>query len=417
MNGRKIGLLVLFAVQMHVVTGQIPYSDNSVNTITTAVPFAGIITNTQSRGMGCLGVVASDLYTHNGLEQNPALLSRGKKVSGFEINYMPWLRKLVPDLNLYEAGFFHSVNENNAFGISLVYFDLGEILLTNNQGLFVGQSNPWELMVSLKYAHSFSEHFSMGAGIRYIHSDLTNDLTLPGGLETHAGQSVAGDLGFDYRNYLLKRGNVTVKIDAGLAILNIGSKVKYTDSVETGDFIPQIIKVGTMFTTGWMLKSGNYLALDVAYQADKLLVPSPPVYEVDINGNIVFDSNNEPVIAEGMDPDVGVMKGIVQSFYDAPGGVEEELHEIMHMFATEARVIFLQQRVLTAIRAGYFHEHETKGNRKFYTLGLGGGYAGLRLDFSYLFPVSQRSPLENTWSISLSTKFNLGSDQFFRFVE
>jgi len=283
-------------------------------------------------------------------------------------------------------------------------------------------------MVALKYAHNFSDHFSMGAGIKYIYSDLTNSMTI-GNVETYPGNSMAVDLGFDYRRFLFQGENFRLKWNAGLSIINFGSKVKYADQAgntdfnnqdlvfgslfnsesENGDFIPQVLKIGTLFTLSWDLDSNNYLAWDIAYQVDKLLVPTPPVYGT--------DSDGKTIIADGMDPDVSVWKGAMQSFYDAPGGTAEELHEIVHQVGTEVRTIFFDYMGLIAVRSGYFHEHETKGNREFFTVGIGGGYAGFRLDFAYLIPTDQRSPLENTLAMSLGARFNLGQTPFFKFIE
>ncbi len=413
---QKSALILLVALHFSSVRGQYVYNVIPNNTITTAVQSVAFITNAQSMGSGMVGVVAPDLYTQNGLDQNPAMLSRGTKVMGFQfLNYVPWLRVLVPDLNVYELGYYQSIDSNNAIGFAARYFDLGEVMWTNNQGNFIGVIHPKEFMVSLKYAHSFSNHFSMGTGIKYIYSDLTEGMIIDN-YETKPGQSVACDLGFDYRTALVKKDSFQLRLNAGLSILSIGSKVSYT---YTGaeDFIPQEMKAGVMFTFQWNLRNNNQIAVDLAYQASKFLVPTPPIYATDSLGNVIPDGEGGFVLTDGMDPNVSPIKGAIQSFYDAPGGMEEELHEIMHQAGFETRCILLDHKLLAAFRAGYFHEHETKGNRKFFTLGGGFGYGGFRIDLAYWLPTNQRSPLENTLSISLGARFNLGGKQFFRFSE
>ncbi|MEO7907460.1 MAG: type IX secretion system outer membrane channel protein PorV, partial [Saprospiraceae bacterium] len=358
------------------------------NTITTAVPFVSIIANSQSRATGCVGVVASDLYSQNGLDQNPAMLSRGKKILGFQfLNYAPWLRSLFPDINLYELGYYHSIGNNNALGFSARYFSLGTITFTDNTGNQIGTFKPKEFMFSLKYAHNFSEHFSVGTGFKYIYSDLTGGIVVENN-STKAGIAVAGDLGFDYRRNLVQSDNFNIRWNMGLAFLSIGSKISYT---ETGakDFIPQSMKLGTLFTFRWKLLDNNYVASDFSYQADKLLVPTPPIY-----GDSLY--NGQQQIVYGSNPDVNSVEGAIKSFSDAPDGFSEEMHEIIHQFGTETRFVVADQRILAALRAGYFSEHASKGNRKFLTFGLGLGYAGFRIDFSYLVPTEQRNPLENS---------------------
>jgi hypothetical protein len=402
-------LLLFFHTIISVAKSQITTITGQQNTITTAVPFVSLIANTQSMGTGWVGVVASDLYSQNGLDQNPAMLSRGKKILGFQcINYVPWLRKLVPDMNLYELGYYHSIGNNNTFGFSARYFSLGDITFTDNVGNEIGTYHPKEFMYSLKYAHNFSKYFSLGTGLKYIHSDLTGGFSV-GNTSTNPGRAIAGDLGFDFRRNLIQSENFILRWNMGLAFLNIGSKISYTLS-GSKDFIPQTMKLGTLFTLQWKILNNNYVAFDILYQADKLLVPTPPIYSDSL-------SNGQQFILYGSDPNVSTFEGAIKSFSDAPGGFSEELHEIINQFGTETRFSVADNRILAAIRAGYFNEHETKGNRKFLTFGLGFGYAGFRLDFSYLIPSQKHSPLENTMSVSLGARFNLERETFFRFIE
>jgi len=96
------------------------------------------------------------------------------------------------------------------------------------------------------------------------------------------------------------------------------------------------------------------------------------------------------------------------SFADAPGGFGEEIKEVT--LSTGIEYWYNNQ---FAVRAGYFGESNTKGGRKYVTTGL-----GLRLldrfgvDFSYLLPVQQGSPLSQTFRISLLLSLN-GANRLF----
>ncbi|MEY4904154.1 MAG: hypothetical protein RLZZ292_1969, partial [Bacteroidota bacterium] len=89
-------------------------------------------------------------------------------------------------------------------------------------------------------------------------------------------------------------------------------------------------------------------------------------------------------------------------FSDAPGGASEKFKELMYSVGAE----YWYDKQF-AVRAGYYTEHKTKGNRKYLTLGLGLKYNIFGLNFSYLVPVtSQRNPLDNTLRFSLLFDFN-----------
>ena len=56
-----------------------------------------------------------------------------------------------------------------------------------------------------------------------------------------------------------------------------------------------------------------------------------------------------------------------------------------------------------ALRAGYFHENENKGNRQFFTMGAGFKTNALNVDLSYLANASDvNNPLENSLRFSVS---------------
>jgi len=364
-----------------------------LNTITTAVPFLSINPNAQSRGIGEIGVVSSEHYYESGLTQNPALLSRNKIVSGSKIAYLPWLRNLVQGMYIADFCMYHSIDSNNTFSYSYNRFDLGLIEFTNANGNSMGLFHPIESYHSVRYAHSFSEQLSIGIGTKYLASKFTPSLSV---------NSSAIDLGIDYRKTLLLSSNSSLRYNFGLSMCNIGPKVSYTSPVFfVGDFIPTTLKIGSMWTLKIKFPSNFNYEIDFAYQAEKLLVPSPPIY--DASGAVAF----------GMDPNRSVFNALYSSFYDAPGGFQEELNEVIHMFGMENRIVLPRSFILSA-RTGVFLEHATKGNRKYLTLGTGINVLDVYVDIAYIVPFEQRHPLENTWNINLGYRTFLTKNNYLK---
>lgn len=183
----------------------------------------------------------------------------------------------------------------------------------------------------------------------------------------------------------------------GVNISNIGNKISYTENLER-DFIPTNLKLGF----GYMMNFDKNNSLAILLDFNKLLVPTPPVYQLDSTGKYMYDNDGNLIIEAGKDPDVGVVRGMIQSFYDAPGGFKEEIKEIN--ISTGVEYWYAKQ---FSIRLGYFNESATKGNRKYLTIGAGLRYSVFGLDFTYLIPVTQqRSPLENTLRFSLLFNFD-----------
>ena len=364
-----------------------------INTITTAVPFLMISPDARAGGMGDAGVASS--ADVNSIHWNPAKLVFADKKMGVGISYTPWLRKLVPDINLAYVSFFTKPNDVSAIGASLRYFSLGNIDFTSETGDPMGSYKPNEFAVDVAYSRKLGDGFSGGIAPRNIHSSLTGGITV-GGNATKAGNSVAADVSFFYKTNLEISGK-DAEFGAGLAITNIGSKMSYTDK-GTKDFIPINLRLGPSLK----IKLNDYNELAFLVDFNKLLVPTPPVYS---DSTIAGEEN--PIIFAGKDPNVGVAQGIFQSFGDAPGGGKEELREIN--IAGGLEYWYDKQ---FAFRAGYFYENKTKGNRKYFTLGIGLRYNIFGLDFAYLIPTEQRNPLENTLRFSLSFNFDSikGSD-------
>jgi len=386
---RKIFLTVfVFALCIQVIAQDAMHRDDQLNTITTSVPFLIIGPDSRSGGMGDVGVASSP--DANSIHWNPAKYAFVKDDMGIAINYVPWLRNLVPDISLaYLSGYFKR-NDNETIGFSLRYFSLGDITFTNNNGDEIGQYNPNEFAISGAYARKLSDYFSIAIATRYIRSDLTGGQTLTGSgnMSTHAGQSIAADIS----GYFNKEVRI-VKKDfdwaIGLNISNLGNKISYTETA-VRDFIPINMRFGTSIGTDF----DDYNKMLIEFDINKLLVPTPPSRNPEtgeING--------------GMDPDVSVVNGVFQSFWDAPGGPKEEFREIN--YSTGLEYWYNEQ---FAVRAGYFYEHPTKGARQFFTMGAGVKYSVFVLDFSYLIDASSSingsNPLANTLRFSMT--WNLG---------
>jgi hypothetical protein len=357
-----------------------------INTITTAVPFLIISPDARAGGMGDGGVAVSP--DANSIHWNPSKLAFVEKNIGFSVSYTPWLRNLVPDINLAYVSFFHRLkSKDQTIGASMRYFSLGNITFTDNTGAEIGQFNPNEFAFDFTYARQFSDNFSGGLTLRYIHSNLTGGFQVENNA-TQAGNSVAADVSGYYKTDI-EIGKKDAVLAVGMNISNIGAKISYTDTGDN-DFIPINLRLGPALT----IKLNEYNDLTFMVDFNKLLVPTPPIY----SDSLV---NGEQLILYGKNPDVGVAEGMIQSFSDAPDGFSEELKEIN--IATGLEYWYDQQ---FAFRAGYFYEHETKGNRKYFTLGAGLKYNVFGLDFAYLIPTDQRNPLENTLRFSLTFNFD-----------
>lgn len=359
---------------------------NNLNTISTSVPFLLIAPDSRAGAMGDVGAATSP--DHNSIHWNASKLAFLEENNGFSISYTPWLQDLVPEISLSYLSGFKRLNSRSTIAGSLRYFSLGEIQFTNNAGDPISKFSPNEFALDGAYAMKLSEKFSTGMTMRYIYSNLTGGINVEGGAATKPGTSFGVDLSSYYQSDKFKIEDKTAYWAAGMNISNVGNKISYTDGGEE-HFLPMNGRLGASFN----MELDDYNSVSFAFDVNKLLVPTPPVYEVDADGNSVFDENGDRVIEAGKDPNVGTLAGMFQSFNDAPGGIQEEFNELM--FAAGMEYWYLKQ---FAFRGGYFHEHATKGNRKYFTLGVGLRMNVFSLDMAFLLPATQgtRSPLANT---------------------
>jgi len=378
--------LILFNYSLHAQNDSDPNYDNlggaNLNTITTAVPFLLISPDSRSGAMGDVGVATSP--DANSLHWNPAKYSFIDNEMGYAVSYVPWLRALVPDINLSYLTGYKKLNDNEAIGLELRYFSLGDITFTDIVGTTVGQYKPNEFALGTSYSRKLSDNFSLAISGRYIYSNLTGGQAA-GGIPTVAGQSIAADVAGYYTNPI-QISSQDVDVAVGFNISNIGDKISYTET-SVRDFIPINLRLGTALGTEF----DDYNKMSFSVDINKLLVPTPPER----------DGNN---IIKGKEDNVSVVSGIFQSFSDAPEGFKEEFRELNYSLGTE--YWYAEQ---FAIRAGYFFEHNTKGGRKFFTFGSGVKYNVFALDFSYLINASRaingNNPLANTMRFTLIFDF------------
>lgn len=346
--------------------------------------------------MGETGVATSP--DANSVHWNNAKLAFIEDEMGFSVSYVPWLGNIVDDMSVSYLTGFKKIDRVQTVGMSLRYFDLGEIQLTNDQGFAIGLENPRELAVDGTYSRKLTENMGIGVTGRYIWSNLSGSIS--NNSDGKPGSSVAVDLGWYYRKDLLLSGRNS-NLALGASITNIGAKLTYS-SESNEDFIPVNLRIGSAFTTNL----DPYNSLTFAVDFNKLLVPTPPIYEVDENGNFVTDPNTgDNVIRRGKDPDRPLLSGMFGSFSDAPDGFSEEMQEIQIAFGTE-----YWYRDVFAARAGYFYENANKGARQFITVGMGFRYQVFGLDFSYLVPTEQNHPLAETLRFTLMFNFNTEDD-------
>jgi hypothetical protein len=362
--------------------------------ISTAVPFLTISPDARSGGMGDVGVASTpDAYS---LFWNPAKYAFIDKSFGFGIGYVPWLRSLVNDIGLASVSGFGKIGDRQAIAASLRFFSMGAVMFTDNDGHELGEVKPNEWTIDATYSRKFSREFSGAIAGRFIYSNLVPvDLA---NLSVQPGTSVAADVALYYHHVMDVKGLAGASIDFGLNISNIGAKMSYSSSSVVRDFIPTTLRFGPSFT----MDIDEYNKFSIAVDISKLLVPSPPVYLKDYTGaKDSIGTDSKRIIYKGMDPDVPVVKGMIQSFYDAPYGFKEEMQEFIIAAAAE-----YWYNKLFSVRTGYFYENKYKGDRQFFTIGAGLRYNVFGLDFSYLIPVRSNNPLQHTLQFTLLFNFD-----------
>lgn len=359
------------------------------NPVNTSVTSQTIAPDARAAGMGDVGV-ATDPDV-NSQYWNPAKYPFCISRAGVALNYTPWLRSLVNDMDLAYLSGYYRIGDYSAVSASLRYFSLGEVMTSEDDGAMT--INPYEMSIDVAYSLMLSEKFSLAAAVRWIYSDLTYDYTD----DTSPGSAFAADLACYYNNYI-NIGERECQLGIGLNISNVGSKITFGGS-DYSEFIPTNMRLGAAL----MVPIDEYNRFTIAADANKLLVPTYPIQE---------EGESEEEYQNRVQKDyyeVSSIGGIFKSFTDAPGGFKEELQEIN--WSVGAEYVYNDK---FSLRAGYHHESENKGNRKYYTVGAGFRMSAFSLDCGYVIAAAKSNPLDQTLRFSLTFDMDGIKDLFRR---
>ena len=362
---------------------------NMFNPVNTAATFLSIAPDARGGGMGDIGAATeADIYSQY---WNPAKYPFNVARAGVGVSYTPWLRKLVSDINLANVSGFYRIGNYSAVHASLNYFSLGEVFIADMNDMTI---KPYEFSFDAGYSRMLSETFSMGVNLRFILSDIKYDYTA----ESSAAKAFAADIAMYHLGYFMA-GNRECSMGWGINISNIGSKLSYGGS-DNSEFIPTNLRIGLNFT----IPFNEYNKFSIGVDLNKLLVPTPPKQEEgESPEDFMARVNDEGYYG------ISSIAGIFKSFGDAPGGFKEELEEIQVSVGAEYTY---NDRFM--LRAGYHHEAENKGNRKYFTVGAGFHMSVFSIDAAYVFSTAQTNPLDQTMRFSLGFDLDGMRDLFGR---
>ena len=356
------------------------------NPVEHAVISQTIAPDARGAGMGDVGV-ATDPDV-NSQYWNPAKYPFCISRAGIALNYTPWLRQLVNDIDLaYLAGYYR-IGDYSAISGSIRYFSLGEVIATD--GMTV---KPYEMSIDAAYSMMLSETFSLAAGLRWIYSDLRYDYSE----DSKPASAFAADLAMYYNNYVML-GSRECQLGIGLNLSNIGSKISYYGDDES-QFLPANMRLGASL----MIPIDEYNRFSISADANKLLVPTVPRQEEGESNSDYQDRVRREY------SDISAISGMFKSFTDAPGGFSEELKEIQ--WSVGAEYVYHDQ---FSLRAGYHHQDESKGNLKYFTVGGGFKMNVFSLDVGYVISTARSNPLDQTLRFSLTFDMDGIKDLFRR---
>jgi hypothetical protein len=404
---KNTGLFLFFTIISFISFAQptgsgVTDNDLQLNTITTALPFMSITPDSRAGGMGDAGTALSPNSTS--VYWNTSSLSFSKVKSEISLSYVPWLRQLTNDIHLSYLSGYVQLNKIHTIGGSLRYFSLGEITFTDASGNVIRDDKPSEFELTGAYAFRLADKLSIGLNGKFAYSNLTGGLTV-GGVNTKPGVVGAADLSFTYYNDEAKIGKLDGVYTFAATFNNIGNKVAYSELAQR-DFIPMNMKIGNSFKAEF----DRYNHVTFAVDLQKLLVPTPGITKLTVGYEGL---PNDAFI--GRTSDVGVISGMIQSFYDAPGALTKDedgsfiqntdgsyeivkgsrLKEELAEINIAAGIEWWYNDVF-AVRTGIFYENKNKGDRQFLNFGASLKYNMFAFDFSYLAALTRQSPLGNT---------------------
>ena len=361
--------------------------------ITTAVPFLRVNPDARSAAMGDVGMALSP--DANAVFSNTARMAFMEHDFGVSMTFVPWLRGIATDVYMADLVGYYNIKRKQTLAASLRYFSLGQIQFTDINGAELNSVRPVEMAFDLNYARSLTDRFGLAVGLRYINSNLGST-----DQDRFISHAASADLSMFHSNPLKVKKLEGVKINWGLALTNIGTKLSYTGNAENKDFIPANFSLGV----GSEIEIDEFNKIGIYTDIQKLLVPTPVSETItDDNGNVIdnpdYDTDNNGIPDYKEKSSIG---GLFSSFGDAPGGFSEEMSEFM--LGVGAEYIYND---LFSVRAGYFYENPNKGARKFLSAGAGIKYSVFQLNFSYVIPTTaQRNPLDNTMRFTLLFDFD-----------
>ena len=361
------------------------------NPVYYGVTSLAIAPDARAAGLGDVGA-ATDPDV-NSQYWNPAKYPFCISRAGVSLNYTPWLRQLVSDIDLANITGYYRLGDYDALSASLRYFSLGEVIANDDMTI-----KPYEMAIDVAYSRMLSETFSAAVGLRYIYSDLAyraDDETTP-------GSAFAADIALYHNGYINLNGHES-QLGWGLNISNIGSKISYDDG-NTSEFIPTNMRLGLSL----LVPFDEYNTITIAADANKLLVPTRPTMEQYVKQMVETEGGDASLYEQDYSGyrtwlegegyyNVSPISGIFKSFNDAPNGFKEELQEIQWSVGLE--YAYNNQFF---VRAGYHYEHPNKGNRKYFTIGAGFKMNVFSLDAGYVISTAQSNPLDQTLRFSLA---------------
>lgn len=385
----KVKILLIAMLMATTANGWAQDGKSQFNPIDHAVISQTIAPDARAAGMGDVGA-ATDPDV-NSQYWNPAKYPFCISRAGIALNYTPWLRQLVNDIDLAYLSGYYRIGDYSAISGSLRYFSLGEVYTGSGDDAMTVK--PYEMSLDVAYSLMLSERFSIAAAIRWLYSDLRYDYSE----DASPASAVAADLACYYNNYI-NIGQRECQLGLGLNISNIGSKITYFGD-ERSNFLPANMRLGASL----MVPVDEYNRFTIAADANKLLVPTVPKQ----NEGESKEEYEQRVIDEYNN--VSVISGIFKSFHDAPGGLKEELQEIQ--WSVGAEYVYHDQFTL---RAGYHHQSENKGNLKYFTVGGGFRMNVFSLDVGYVIATAKSNPLDQTLRFTLAFDMDGIKDLFKR---
>ena len=309
--------------------------------------------------------------------------------AGVSASYTPWLRKIVTGINLANVSGFYRIGDYSALSASLRYFGMGEVTTTAGDYSF----SPYEMALDVAYSRMRSQTFSMGVAMRFILSNMNYDPTQ----EASTGKAFAADISM-YRQGYFMAGNRECSLSWGLSLSNIGTKINMGNSTHA-EFLPATMRLGINMT----VPVNEYNRFSFGAEVYKLCIPTKPV-----QGEGEAAEDYERRLEEDY-YSVSSIEGIFKSFGDSERGFKGELEEIQWSVGAE-----YNYNDKFFLRAGYHHESEMQGNRKYYAVGAGFRMNVLNIDAGYTIATEASNPLDQTMRVSISFELDALKDMFGR---